>query len=381
MAVPAVGDPLTAVVPVPDAEPVRTVDCEVLVVGGGTGGVAAALAAAGEGRDVCLIEETDWLGGQFTSQGVSALDEHEHIEDFGGTATYYALRDGVRAHYRTPGLSECEASELNPGACWVSKLAFEPRVAADQLDRMLEPLCASGRLTVFRRMKVVAVEVHEARVCTATALAFDTTPPELVRFVPRLVVDATELGDLLPLVGTSYQVGAEAVATTGEAHAQPTGPAPSCVQGFTYTFALERCAIGENHRMPKPAGYERLRDRQPYSLTIEVHGGEIYSELGGTLTYKLFETMPGTKGSLWTYRRLLGSDALPKLASNEISMIELARALTIATRPCWTLPLRWSRPHCKQRNASVLDFCTGSRRRHPPTEIEPVLRNFGCDTT
>lgn len=74
--VPAVGDPTVAVARIPEPVGVPTVECEVLVVGGGTGGVAAAFAAARRGRRVCLAEETDWLGGQLTSQGVSALDEH-----------------------------------------------------------------------------------------------------------------------------------------------------------------------------------------------------------------------------------------------------------------------------------------------------------------
>ena len=40
---------------------------EILIVGGGTGGVAAALGAAALGRQVVLTEETDWIGGQLTS--------------------------------------------------------------------------------------------------------------------------------------------------------------------------------------------------------------------------------------------------------------------------------------------------------------------------
>src|SRR5436190_23514323 len=68
--------------------PDRETECEVLIVGGGMGGVAAALAAARAGRAVLLAEETDWLGGQMTAQGVSALDEHRFIETFGGTMSY-----------------------------------------------------------------------------------------------------------------------------------------------------------------------------------------------------------------------------------------------------------------------------------------------------
>src|SRR5436190_13294427 len=140
MRVPASGDASLAVQPVPPRAASAPTDCDVLIAGGGTGGVAAALAAARSGRRVVLLEETDWLGGQLTSQGVSALDEHEHIESCGGTASYYALRNAIRAHY----------GESNPGNCWVTRLAFEPRVALAIIERML------AGVTILRRTKTVA---------------------------------------------------------------------------------------------------------------------------------------------------------------------------------------------------------------------------------
>ena len=85
MRVPASGDPLVALRPV-GGETAMRVECDVLVVGGGMGGVAAALAAARRGKNVRLLEETDWLGGQMTSQGVSALDEHEPSRGSAGHA-------------------------------------------------------------------------------------------------------------------------------------------------------------------------------------------------------------------------------------------------------------------------------------------------------
>lgn len=78
---------------------VRELKADVVVVGGSFGGVAAALAAARMGRTVILTEETDWIGGQATTQAVP-LDEHPWMEKFGRTATYAAFRDGVRAYYR-----------------------------------------------------------------------------------------------------------------------------------------------------------------------------------------------------------------------------------------------------------------------------------------
>ena len=116
------------VVPVPQVDAAVT-ECEVLIVGGGMGGVAAALAATSLGRQVLLTEETDWLGGQMTSQGVSALDEHRHIEAFGGTRRYMELRRRIRDAYRDrPGLStEAKANPaLNPGNGWVSRLCCAP---------------------------------------------------------------------------------------------------------------------------------------------------------------------------------------------------------------------------------------------------------------
>ena len=117
MKVPATGDPLGAVVAVDHTAPVEDVECDVLVVGGGLGGVAAAWAAARHGRTVCLLEETDWLGGQITSQGASALDEHEHIEQVGGTRTYYKLRETIRDHYRGLVPKAARLEPLNPAAC------------------------------------------------------------------------------------------------------------------------------------------------------------------------------------------------------------------------------------------------------------------------
>ena len=160
MAVRATGDPGVAVVecgtPGTGVEETR---CDVLVVGGGTGGIAAALAAARAGRRVCLLEETDWIGGQLTAQGVSALDEHEHIERFGGTQSYYALREAIRSHYRRLSPALAAESHPNPGRCWVTRLAFEPQVAVDVLHAMAQPLIESGRLAILTRTKAASAQV------------------------------------------------------------------------------------------------------------------------------------------------------------------------------------------------------------------------------
>jgi hypothetical protein len=318
--IPIRGTPSRAVLRVPafESEGTDEIECDVLVVGGGTGGVAAAVTAARRGRTVCLVEETDWLGGQLTAQGVAALDEHDEIERFGGTATYYELRRLIRSHYEALGPQE-PRPDLNPGSCWVTRLAFEPRVAVTAIDTLLEPLVEAGRLRVFLRAKPVAAVTNGTRIGRVSVMDLDTA--RVMHFRPDFVIDATELGDLLPLAGIAYRTGAESMAETGEPHAQPGEARPQCVQSFTYTFALERMPGGSVQELAAPPRYEHYRESQPYGLTIEVHGGEIYSEESGWLEYRLFEAMPGTKGSLWTYRRLIDAALLPNVSPRDISMI------------------------------------------------------------
>ncbi len=318
MRVPASGDPAAAVLPVAGHESARDEPCEILIAGGGTGGVAAALAAASAGRRVVLLEETDWLGGQMTAQGVAALDEHEHIEAFGGTASYYALRALLRDCYRGRAGEAGRRPDFNPGACWVTRLAFEPSAAVGAIEQMLQPFVAAGRLAIHRRMKAVAATTEADRVTAVIAMGLDDG--RLIRFRPELVIDATELGDLLPLCGAEHVVGAETVEQTGEKQAQPVAPKPHCVQSFTYTFACERRGEGENHVIPRPEKYGHYRSAQPYSLRIEVHGGEIYGETSGWLEYRLYDPMPGTKGGLWTYRRLLDRALFPGAVSHDLTL-------------------------------------------------------------
>ena len=78
----------------------REMSADLLIVGGGLGSVAAALAGARGSRSVVLTEETDWLGGQITCQAVPP-DEHPWIEGFGCPLSYWRLRDGIRRYYGT----------------------------------------------------------------------------------------------------------------------------------------------------------------------------------------------------------------------------------------------------------------------------------------
>ena len=135
--VPIAGNADQALVHVNVPPQVREISCDVLIAGAGMGGIAAALSLSARGHSVCLTEETDWVGGQATAGGVSALDENRFIEFAGGTRTYMEFRERIRGWYRqnrklTPEAASSE--NLNPGSCYVSPLCFEPRAGVNVLE-------------------------------------------------------------------------------------------------------------------------------------------------------------------------------------------------------------------------------------------------------
>ncbi|WP_157008978.1 FAD-dependent oxidoreductase [Agromyces laixinhei] len=235
-------------------------DADLLIIGGGLGGVAAALAALRRGRAVILTEETDWLGGQLTSQGVPP-DEHPWIEQFGSTRSYRRLRDEIREHYRRwyPLTNTARTDPvLNPGLGKVSKLCHEPAVAASVIDALIAPFVASGRLRVLRESVPVAAESIDGVVRSVTIR--DGTGATRALSAP-FVLDATELGDLLPLAGVPYVTGFESRMQTGEPSAPETAQ-PDNVQAFSWVFAMGYDEHGD-HTIERPVDYDYWRSYEP----------------------------------------------------------------------------------------------------------------------
>lgn len=233
---------------------------DVVVVGGGLGGVSATLAAARLGVRVVLVEELDWLGGQLTAQGVP-LDEYPWIESLTASQSYAALRRGIREHYRRhfPLTPQARAQVLlNPGQGNVSTLCHEPRVAVKVIDEMLEPWVSCGRVTVLRRHRLAQAEVQGDRI-RAVHVEDLEAGRRLVLTAP-LFIDATEIGDLLEAADVEHVFGGEAQAVTQEPHALPEAD-PFDQQALTWCFAAEYFP-GEDHTIEKPADYERFRTLQ-----------------------------------------------------------------------------------------------------------------------
>jgi hypothetical protein len=234
---------------------------DILIVGGGLGGVAAALAALRLGKRVILTEASDWIGGQLTNQAVPP-DEHPWIEQMGCTASYRRLRDGIRAYYRRnyPLLPTARADpHLNPGMGTVSRLCHEPRIALAVLEAMLAHYRPGRQLEILLRHRPLSAELDGDYVRAITFL--DEANDSQLTISAPYILDATELGDLLELAAVEHVIGSESQAQTGELHALPGIANPLDQQAISWCFALDYLP-GEDHTIEQPETYGFWRGYQ-----------------------------------------------------------------------------------------------------------------------
>lgn len=261
---------------------------DIFIAGGGVGGVAAALRAAAMGCSVILTDENLWLGGQITSQGVSALDEHKLMETFGGTALYYDFRERIKKYYRSNYKLSSKGKEsayFNPGCSDKQRrLSFEPVVGMRIINEMLSWAVKSSQITIFKPAKVI--EIYKDKRKITGAMVKNLNSGKKTKINAGIFIDATELGDLLPLAGIPYRKGVESFAQTHESSAPPESIPQAC-QAFNYTFALE-WKPGSINVIPKPRLYEEMRKTHTFSL----NGMKMFDS--GTRTF-----------SFWTYRRII----------------------------------------------------------------------------
>lgn len=234
---------------------------DLVVIGGGLGGVAAALAALRNGRRVFMSEEFRWVGGQLTSQAVPP-DEHPWIESFGCTASYRRLRQDVRQYYRDhyPLKPEVRRMErFNPGNGFVSTLCHEPKVSLAVLSQYLLPYIGSGRLTLAQPWRPVEAQLQGTRITSVTVEHITEGKRRTVS--APFVIDATELGSLLSLAGLPFRTGAESRAEFSEPSA-PEVADPEDVQSISWCFIVDYDPDAD-HTIEQPEQWQRWRDYDP----------------------------------------------------------------------------------------------------------------------
>ena len=206
---------------------------DVIVIGGGAGGTSAAIQSARNGAKTLLIEETDWLGGMLTSAGVSAVDGNYKLP----SGFWGEFKDSLVSHY-----GSLEA--LKTG--WVSNTLFEPRVG----NQILKSIAKNEN-----NLKIL----FSTEVNSVTKLDFHKTEnysfnvkSSKGNFLSKVLIDATELGDVLPMIDEDYDLGMDSREMYGEDIAPEKNN--DIIQDLTFVMILKN--YNKSVKIDKPKNYD-----------------------------------------------------------------------------------------------------------------------------
>lgn len=292
---------------------------DIAIIGGGLGACAAAMAAASLGRRVVLTEETQWIGGQLTNQAVPP-DEHPWIEDFGATARYRALREGIRDYYRRhlPLTREAYLNRaLNPGNGWVSRICHDPRVAVAVLHQMVAPYQLNGSLFVLHPHRPVEAWTEGDRIKGVVVRGLRSGKDCLIE--APFFIDATPLGDLLELAHVEHVLGAESREETQEPHASERAD-PRDQQAITVCFAMDYLP-DEDHTIERPEQYDFWHEFVPPSWPGPLLSWKtVRPETHEIISRGLFEAEDNRPW--WHFRRILDrSNFIEGFAPSDITVV------------------------------------------------------------
>lgn len=213
---------------------------------------------------------------------------------------------------------------LNPGDGSVSRICHEPRVSEAVLREMLNPYISAGKLKVLTNYKVHAGDTEGDEV---KALEFlDTKEGGSVWISAPYFVDATELGDVLPLTNTECVTGTESRNETGELHA-PEKADPQNHQAFTLCFAMDY-QPGVDNTINKPLYYDFWNNYVPdmnppwAGKILELNYSNPRNTKPKDLGFHPEGKKTGDKLNLWLYRRMINkNNFLPGTYDGDITIV------------------------------------------------------------
>jgi hypothetical protein len=272
------------------ATEVRDVQTGVCVVGGGSGGMSAALAAARAGAEVLLVERQERLGGTSTLAYVSGwepgpgdsfareiYDRLRRVGAAGVTSESNPLRKlGPFALWRIVSELPYDESLYRAGHRYVAchGVVFEPEKMSDLVAELLQ---ATGRCRVLLSTRFVTVEMSGPRVASIRAKSLDGTG---YRIRARVFIDSTGDVELCRAAGCETMLGEDARSRFHEPSA-PEKP-ELALNGISLCYRLRKA------RPPAPP-------REPASPVKSFpHAAHVIAMPCGDLIVNPLAILPGT---------------------------------------------------------------------------------------
>ena len=205
---------------------------DVIIVGGGASGITSAIQSSRLGSKTLLIEKTDWLGGMLTSAGVSAMDGNYNMP----SGFIKEFRDSLVSYYGS-------LESLKTG--WVSNIMFEPSVGNKILNSIAQ---SENNLDIIFNSSVEEIYSKNDK----WELTVDINS-DLQKFESKILIDATELGDLIPKLDIPYSIGMDSNTQFSEKIAP--SKSNNIIQDLTYVMILKD--YGKDVTIEKPLNYDR----------------------------------------------------------------------------------------------------------------------------
>ena len=262
----------------------QDINTDLLIVGGNESACAAAVQAARLGiKNIVLVNDIDWLGGQFSAEGVGCPDEWTVVNNtkthFPRSGLFLEVLRRIRAHNSLIYGLPC------PGNSFCGTETIEPAAAAKIFEELLQPYVDEGALRIVRGWQPVSAQVEGGRV---TGAEFEPTKggAERLKIKAKITMDASDWGDIIRLSGAKHGAGPDLKSRFGESSAPDAfdDAGQQEMNPISWCMVLRETG-GVDATIPKPATYDPLSfaglDKLAPWVDSDMSGG-IYSPSGNS---------------------------------------------------------------------------------------------------
>ena len=234
-----------------NAQAQRAIQADLLIIGGTESGCAAAIQAARMGVEkIVIVNDIEWVGGQFSAEGLGAIDENR-AKDYNGAVPI--PRSGI--FLEVIEAIEAENARLyggirRPGNTRVITTS-RPIVSEKVFRNLLAPYEKTGQIQRFSNYVVDSVEVEADRVKGATFLS---KTGKKLQITARITIDASDWGDVIQASGAAWEAGQDPQSRYNEPSASADGEPSTDLNPLTWCMILEQKQ--EEVLYPKPEGYD-----------------------------------------------------------------------------------------------------------------------------
>ena len=269
---------------------------DIIIAGAGTGGISAAIQAASMGSEVLVVEPSSMLGGQAIAAGVANMDDLS------------AQRSGIYADFisRVEEYYSARGKSIGTSYWDPRNLAFEPHIGLRILQEMARgeeapDILYESEIIAVGKEKVISVSGENFSDAPRINSVIIKTPEGMKNITCKILIDATEYGDILPLAGADYRAG----------NSITPGINPNAmIQDITWTAVIRKYPGGvPEHLKPKSPlpGYDMasinyanyvakdgftFKGQYPVKLPVDFITHNVYRGLPDSFTPGNFDATP-----------------------------------------------------------------------------------------